>query len=214
MKITLSIMAHPKRMQQACDLYAKLLTQGFEVVNITWDRKNDEWDTGSRALNFGAITGADWHVVLQDDAILPDNFYTHLVGALEKAPDRTLISLYTGTVRPYKDRVIEAVRKARHLHASWIKHYMLLWGVGIVLPTVHIEPLLEFVEGFKDEKYDIRVGLFYQRNRLPVFYTAPSLVDHNDSLGSLIANDYAPEPRRAHFLIAGGGDWNDRVIDL
>jgi hypothetical protein len=56
--------------------------------------------------------------------------------------------------------------------------------------------------------------MFYHRNRLPIYYAIPSLVDHNDDLGSLIGNDYATDRRVAHRLASGVVRWTDTVIDL
>lgn len=89
-----------------------------------------------------------------------------------------------------------------------------MWGVGIVLPTSHIEPLLDFVAD-RTEPYDTRIGIFYQRNRLPVYYTMPSLVDHDDDLGTAIpGHGTKPGARVAHRLATELVNWNDRVIDI
>lgn len=212
MNITVTIMAHPKRRKQANALLAQLANYPFKQRYITWDQKNDEWDTGARSLQ-GGIGGGDWHLVLQDDAILTPNFYDNLVGAIEAVPTKVLISLYVGTAKPMPERVQEAVDKAEY--ASWLKHNMLFWGVGIVMPTSHIEPLLDFVSDpmFHETLYDTRIGMFYERNRLPVYYTMPSLVDHDDDLDSIVGTN-AKAPRVAHRLARGIIKWNDQVIDL
>jgi hypothetical protein len=206
-------MAHPKRKEAAEALALQLKAYPFMDVSITWDEKNEEWDTGYRAIMAGADRG-DWHVVLQDDALLTPDFYQNLEGAINSVPERVLISLYTGTVKPMREEVKLAVEKA--YYATWLKHYMLFWGVGFVLPTDHIKPLLEFVseEQFAGTLYDIRVGMFYQRHQLPVFYTMPSLVNHDDDLGSLLEHDVDLEPRVAHRLAEGVVLWNQHVINI
>ncbi len=210
MKISITIMAHPKRIKQAEKLLYELQEYPFSEISITLDTANDEWHTGERSLRAGIGSGS-WHVVIQDDAILTPEFYTNLVGAINNVPSKSLISLYTGTARPLGKRVKKAVDKA--YYATWLKHYILFWGVGILIPTDHIEPLLEFVEG-REEDYDLRIGYFYQRNMLPVYYTMPSLVNHDDDLGSLIGHGNSPEPRVAHKIATGIVDWNKQVIDI
>jgi hypothetical protein len=200
-------MAHPKRRKAAEDLYIKLTHQPFSFVGVTWDQKDDEWDTGKRALL--ANYKSDWHIVIQDDAILPANFYRHVVDAITHVPELTLISLYTGRVRPFRSRVQDAVNKASR--ASWLRGNTLYWGVGIAIPTKHIKPMLEFVTGLATP-YDARIGRFYQANMMPVYYTNPSLVDHNDDMGSLIGNNYAKDPRVAHNFIKGPVVWNKKHI--
>lgn len=207
-------MAHPKRKAAADALYKKLVQYPFSDVFIIWDEINSEWQTGERALKGGVVLGSDWHVVLQDDAILTPNFYDNLVGAIENVPTNVLISLYTGKVKPLPQRVQLAIDQAEP--GDWLSHHMLMWGVGIALPSDHIEPLLDFVsdEIYTDTDYDIRVGMFYQRNRLPIYYTNPSLVDHDDEMGSLLAHDGTAEPRKAHRLADGIIKWTDRVINI
>ncbi len=209
MNISLSIMAHPSRKLQAEALYKKLKKFDFSKVSVTWDQINNEWDTGKRALLDNA--GSEWHVVLQDDAIICDDFYSEVVNAINNVPETSLISLYTGTVRPFRTRVQNAVKKATGV--AWLRSYSLYWGVGIVIPTFHVEPMLEFVEGMI-EPYDYRIGMFYRANILPVFYTNPSLVNHDDTIGSLVGNGYAPEPRVAHNFASGPITWNRKFIDI
>jgi len=210
MKITITVMAHPKRREQATALYLELVNYPFAEVSVTWDEQNNEWHNGERALRRGADKG-DWHVVIQDDATLCKDFYANLLGALSNCPERVLISLYTGTGRPLGKRVKSAVEKATH--ASWLRHNILCWGVGIAIPSDHVIPMLDFVKD-REEPYDFRIGVFYQRNRLMVYYTNPSLVDHNEGLGSLIDNDNPEQRRVAHKLAQGLIKWNSDFIDI
>jgi len=73
--------------------------------------------------------------------------------------------------------------------------------------------MIEFVVD-RTEPYDTRIGIFYQRNRLPVYYTMPSLVDHDDDLDSLLDHGKAKGARVAHRLATGLVAWNKQVIDI
>lgn len=212
MKITIAIMAHPSRTEQANALYKKLAQYPFAAPQIIWDEQNSEWHTGRRALEYGVDKG-DVHVVLQDDAIINEYFFTNLQKALKAAPQRTLLSLYTGTVRPFNERVGKAVAKANG--ASWLQGYTLFWGVGIVIPTDHITHLLEFCDNETDP-YDTRIGLFYFRNMLPVLYTNPSLVDHDDDIGTLVGQRAdLPQGRRvARNMINSDVEWNGNIVEI
>lgn len=219
MNISITVMAHPKRRKQAEMLLVKLAGQGFVFCGITWDQINSEWDTGKRALLAGVPAKADWHVVLQDDAILPPNFYEHVANALTVIPQKSLVSLYTGTGRPLPDRIITAIERAGD--CSWLKFSTLLWGVAVALPTAHITEMLDFVAD-RTEVYDSRIGWAYMRQALPVYYTNPSLVDHDDAIGSLLkqsalvsAADYEAVQRHAHNFIGDkSASWNGRAIDI
>lgn len=213
MNISITVMAHPKRKREAMALHKKLIQQPFSKVRIVWDEINNEWHTGERSMRSG-VAADGWHVVIQDDAILTPDFYFNIERVIAAVPVKTVVSLYTGKVRPLADRVAEAANKAPE--GSFLQHYMMMWGVGILIPADHIEPMLEYINEpkYNDTAYDVRIGLFYQRNRLPIYYTIPSLVDHDDDIGSLIGNGYANQPRVAHRRSRGLVPWTDTVINI
>lgn len=215
MFITAAVMAHPKRKVQAEALALQLKKYPFMDVTISYDgvgagSHQEEWDNGCRALRAGIGRG-DWHVVIQDDAILTPFFYENVLGAINHVPTKSIISLYTGKARPLGKRVKLAVDKVKD--DTWLSYWLLMWGVGIAIPSSHIEPMLDFVAD-RDEPYDTRIGIFYQRNRLPVYYTMPSLVDHDDDLDSLLDHGKAPGARVAHRLATGLVTWNKQVINV
>lgn len=217
MKISVAIMAHPKRAHQAKSLKSWLKAMPFSDVEIIYNEKGDEvsphdreWNTGKRCLQYG-VNKADWHLVIQDDAILTPFFYENLVGAINALPIKTLISLYTGQSRPWPSRILNAVERAED--GDWIRFWILLWGVAIVIPSDHIEPLLEFVAG-REEPYDSRIGMFYQANMLPVYYTMPSLVDHDDGQKSLLGHGIEPGARIAHRPATSIVTYTGQIIDM
>ncbi len=216
MQISVTVMAVPSRKLQAEYLRSILSLYPFSDVSVTYDEQaagthESEWLNGKASLLAGLGKG-DYHVIIQDDAILTPHLYENIEGAINAAPRKTLISLYTGKARPFPQRVTEAMNKVND--ETWLQYILLMWGVGLVIPTSHIEPLLEFVADW-DEPYDTRIGIFYQRNRLPVYYTVPSLVDHDDELGTAIpGHGTKPGARVAHRLATGLVNWNDRVITI
>lgn len=215
MNISVAVMATHSRQIQAEYLCSILKYYPFTNVSVIYDEVADgthesEWNNGKNALLDGLGRG-DWHVVIQDDAILTPFFYENIVGAIQNVPTKSLISLYTGKARPLGKRVSLAVSKARD--ETWLQYWLLMWGVGIVIPTGQIKPMLEFVEG-REEPYDTRIGIAYQRNRLPIYYTMPSLVDHDDDLDSLLDHGKAPGSRVAHRLATGLVQWNNKVINI
>lgn len=209
MKISIAIMAHPARKQQAEYLFNQIRRYPFYGPQIVYDEIHEEWHTGKRALETG-IDVADWHVVIQDDAVLTPNFYENIENAIKGLPVKTLFSLYTGTSRPLARRVTEAVEKAAD--GEWLESVQLYWGVGIVIPSSQIAPMLEFVENI-ELQYDNKIGEFYCQNSMPVYYCIPSLVDHNDNLGTLIAGhgtDLNDEARVAHRVATGPVEWTGK----
>lgn len=217
MKLSVAIMAHPKRQKEAEALERELQAMPFDWVKIVYATKFDgtphenEWDTGEQCLKYGIGKGS-WHLVIQDDAIITPYFFENVVGAICSVPAKTLISLYTGQSRPWPRKVQVAVEKAAD--GDWLQYWMLLWGVGIAIPSDHIEPLLEFVEGMT-EPYDTRIGMFYMRNMMAVYYTMPSLVDHGDGGKSLLeGHGIEPGARIAHRPATKRVEFSDVVIDM
>ena len=209
MNISATIMAHPKRMDQAKELHIMLMQYPFTTTSVIYDEINQEWHTGKRALLQGVAAG-DWHVVIQDDAVLTPDFYENLENAILALNQKTIISLYTGTARPIPGRVKKAVESMPD--GSFLRFHQLMWGVGFVIPSDHILPMLEFVEDI-DLQYDNKVGEFYCRQGIPVYYTVPSLVDHNDDEDSLLPGHGRAinEDRRvAHRLATGPITWTNK----
>lgn len=208
MKISIAIMGHPSRDANIQQLLVQVVHMPFCDVSVTLDTENIEWHTGKRALQAGIGKG-DWHVVIQDDAILTPNFYENIVGIIKALDQKTIVSLYTGTSRPLGNRVKAAVDKARD--GDMLRHHQLFWGVGILIPTDHIKPMLEFVEDI-ELQYDNKIGEFYCQNGLPVYYCIPSLVDHDDDVASLLGHGQSPDPRVAHRLATEPITWSGKSI--
>lgn len=212
MKISVSIMSHPSRKESATALYKKVTNKGFYETSLTFDDGGGEWATGVRALK--SHTDSDYVILLQDDAIISNEFYDNALQAILSAPEQSLLSFYTGTVRPYESAVKRAVKKAGDIGASYLSFPTLNWGVGFAIPTNDIEPMLEFVKNMR-QPFDERIGRYYLLNKKTVYYTYPSLVDHNYKLGSLIGNDKSVEPRKAHVYQPNKVyNWNKKVVAI
>lgn len=208
MKISIAIMGHTSRDANIQQLLVQVVHMPFCDVSVTLDTENIEWHTGKRALQAGIGKG-NWHVVIQDDAILTPNFYENIEGIIKALDQKTLVSLYTGTSRPLGKRVKAAVNKAND--GDMLRHHQLFWGVGILVPTDHIAPMLDFVEDI-ELQYDNKIGEFYCQNGLPVYYCIPSLVDHDDDIDSLLGHGQSPDPRVAHRLATGLVTWTNKSI--
>lgn len=210
--VTLSVvvMAHPRRRTAA-----EQLAHQVNADAIAWDRNDDEWDTGRRALA-NHNPNASHHIVLQDDAQPVPDFRRHATAALEQQPD-ALVSFYLGTSRPpqWQAAVDDACMRAEDAGAAWISAPTLLHGVAIAIPTVNVPHMLDWCER-PEVPYDERLGMYWQYviDR-PVLYTWPSLVDHED--GPTIAahpdGDARTQPRRAR-QVGWPATWHTPVIAL
>lgn len=214
MKISVSIMTHFDRRPYAKALKEKLDSMWFEEVKIIYDTGLGEWDTGKRAVEYG-VGRADWHLVIQDDAIISETFYENIYVALLNVPERSLVSMYLGQVKPYGSQVGRAFNHAMVRNASWISHSTLLWGVGIAIPSEDIAAIIKHSAFHLKLLYDRRVGQYYLNMKRKVYYTTVSLVDHDYTLPSLTGHDNTKTPRVCHRFC---GDtlieYNSRVVAL
>jgi hypothetical protein len=185
MTLGIVIMSHPSRRARA-----ELLAEHVEADGIMVDLESvGEWWAAEASWSYGLTLGATHVLVLQDDAIPVDDLRRHVLARIEAQP-RSPISLYLGRVKPtrWAADVADAVEEAEMVGASWLSSSHLLHGVGVVLPSAWIRPMLDACEA-GILPYDQRIGRYLRRERnAPVFYTWPSLVDHDDEAPSLVTH--------------------------
>lgn len=189
--VSVAVMAHPSRESLVRDLVWSVDAH----VEVAWDARNNEWDTGRRALAAYDPT-AQWHVVLQDDALVCADLIAGLERALPHVPADAAVSLYVGRAKPYNGRIARLVQQADETGCSWIALPRLYWGVGLVLPTALLDDIVLRADRTHVLEYDRRLSTVFRKMGMPVWYTWPSLVDHRDE-PSLLRHD-RNEHRRAH----------------
>jgi hypothetical protein len=216
MKVSVGIMAHPRREALVMKL-ALALGHGTSVV---WDWNDDEWDTGRRAWEAHDPT-ADWHLVVQDDAIVCKDLVAGLVKALEHVPAEAAVSLYTGTVRPDRRRVADAAARAEAANAAWIVMPDVKWGVALAVPTAVIPDMLAHGDRRKSSVYDWNLrSYFYDVLGWPVWCTWPSLVDHRHEEPGIVRHQIPPSgPRVAHRFLGEHAsaldvDWGAGTVEM
>jgi hypothetical protein len=196
--ISIAIRAHPRR-----ERWVRELRRALPGAQVVWDRANDEWDTGRRAL-LAFDPAADFHAVIEDDAIPARDLAAALPRLVEAAGTRP-ISLYLGVGANWEeagDVASEGLLRARRRGAPWVEMQGPCWGVGVVLPTRDIPALVEWADSRIGVTYDSRIAKFYRRRKVACWYTVPSLVDHRPELEnrSLLGHD---GDRRAGWFCEG-----------
>lgn len=218
MTLSCAIMAHPDRKPYVDEL----LLQLNSAVPISWDGAGEpsaigeqRWKVGREAWQMFA-SGADWHVVLQDDAIVCDDFLAGFAKALEHVPEQALVaSAYCGAKRPGQIPFTRIAKTARNDGASWLRSMQVWWGVAIAARTETIEPMLEWCDTKIGSPYDSRIGAYYRwKAGSDAWFTWPSLVDHRDG-PSLIAGhrDVGRNAREFHKGSALDLTWDGPVVD-
>lgn len=208
--VSTAIMAHPERARFIPDL----LKQMPGETEVVWDRENDRWDTGRRAL-LSYDPDADWHLVVQDDAILCRDFMAGVVYALTPLQELTEgipVSFYTGKTRPYGEAIRRAVIEAQRMERNWLALRGPLWGVAVALPTPVIDEMVETCDEYEIPNYDMRMAEWFHDRGKPCFYSVPSLVDHRvgEANPSLVPDRGASPARTAHMFL---GDEDPTAID-
>lgn len=162
-------------------------------------------DDGDHGANWNHRRALVWSagqscrvVVIEDDAIPVELFFTPVKNWLKRFPD-SLISFYLGTGRPpqYQIQIAERLIVADKTRADFITLPRLIHGVCYSVPPQHIERVLSRWESSKPADY--AVGDAYGG---AVVYPCYSLVDHADGESVERHPDAAPraERRRAWRL--------------
>lgn len=173
MRLSCTIRAHPAR----ADLVDGLLNRLGDVA-VVWDDGGGSWDTGRRAW-LEHDPDANWHLVLEDDAVVCRDLLPGVEKALELLPECSVASLYLGN----QGRG-DLARAIPYHGDAWIRGPHLIWGVAIAVPTASIADMVARCDrsSLEDKVYDARLGRYYQyyRNHWPAYFCWPSLVDHRD----------------------------------
>ncbi|WP_418744813.1 hypothetical protein [Enterobacter hormaechei] len=162
-------------------------------------------DDGNHGANWNHRRAIEWAaeqpcrvVVVEDDAMPVDLFFTPVTSWLKRFPD-SLISFYLGTGRPpqYQMQIAERLIVADKTQADYIILPRLIHGVCYSVPPQHIERVLSRWDSSKPADY--AVGDAYGG---AVVYPCYSLVDHADGEPVERHPDSAPrtERRRAWRL--------------
>lgn len=140
-------------------------------------------DDGNHGANWNHRRALEWAteqpcrvVVIEDDALPVDLFYTPVSNWLKRFPD-SLISFYLGTGRPpqYQILIAERLIVADKTQADYITLPRLIHGVCYSVPSQHIERVLSRWDSSKPADY--AVGDAWGGS---VVYPCYSLVDHAD----------------------------------
>lgn len=180
MKLSASIMAHPDRTA----VVGELLTQLDREVPVYWDPegrasgKGDRvWRTARAAWQM-ADPEADWHVLIQDDALPCADLLAGLERALETVPRDAVVCPYLGKGRTVPRRWENLARRASAEGASWVRSEKLMWGVCIVAPVHLLPEMIAWADRRAGVADDMRVAGWIAHRQGEVWYPWPSLVDH------------------------------------
>lgn len=185
---SVSIMAHPARKKMVDRLRMRLGS-----VPVSYDEGGGLWHNCKSA--WGMHGSKPYHLVLQDDAVLCEQFISRVDRVLSSFDDRRCVSLYAGDRKNYRSLFEKKMRRGYVLLPN------LHWGVAVILPTDLIPRMMHFGDLSSIRTDDSKIGAFCKSIKMPVHYPLPSLVDHAD--GPSLVGDGSG---RKAFAFAGSGD--------
>lgn len=141
---------------------------------------------------------ADYHVVIQDDAIVCKDFKKRaeeFITKHHKDGENRVFNFYFGNKRALRDQAVEGMKKG-----FTIKNRP-SWGVAICMPTKLIKDMIEKCDDYHNSQDDVRIGKYIVLRGLNIYYPLPSLIDHRvaDEAESLVGDP--GRHRQAWFYI-------------
>lgn len=134
-KLSITIMAHPSR----ADLIPALQKAIGGDVPVVFDEKQNVWDTCRRAW-LAHDMSAEYGLVIQDDAIVCDNFRERAEAILNRQERDFITAFYVG--KQGANRINQAIRNGEdHFIAGFIYN-----EVALCMKTKHIERMIKFCD--------------------------------------------------------------------
>jgi hypothetical protein len=170
--LSISVMAHPSREEYFPYLRERL---GNPPFSIDYESKG-LW-SNCRKTWLLHDPGALFHVVIQDDAIVCDNFRLRAEKVIEDASRIVgnkpfAISFYHGNKKDFADEAQLALTRGYTIRSRPG------WGVAICLPTAVIPDLVRECDTFDEPQDDERITRFLLNHKMEVYFPMPSLIDH------------------------------------
>lgn len=195
--LSISVMAHPSR-----ERFFPYLKERLGDVPFSIDHDSEGvWPNARRAWSM-FDPEAQFHVVIQDDAIVCDNFleraeeaiYDGFRKGIHAASDAGFaVSFYFGNRSGLHGQAKEGMER------GYTTMRRTPWAVAICLPTNLIPEMLEFCEGLAMPQDDARIGTFIKSKEMKVYFPLPSLISHRTGEESLVGDP--GKGRQAAFFI-------------
>ena len=193
--LSISVMAHPSRKK-----YFSYLKERLGNVPFSIDRENIGLWPNCRKAWLLHDPKAPFHVVIQDDAIICNDFQVRAEKVINSASlvmknNSFAISFYHGNNEKFTD-------DARlGLGRGYVVRSRPGWGVAICFPTAVIQDLVQKCDTFDEPQDDERITRFLLNRKMKVYFPLPSLIDHRttDEAHSLVGDP--GENRRAFTFI-------------
>ena len=185
-KLSISVMAHPSRAQFFPYLQEKL---SLPLSQFSIDQKNNLIENSRAAWALHDPT-ADFHVVVQDDAIVCDNFREKAAAFIAAQEAK----------RRREDRPAQGynffLRLDRNKTPLWPQDGAYIdkvtrGGVAICLPVAHIAPMIREYDRQRSKHDDDRISEYVKRNNVKIIFPVPSFIGHRSDVPSVANNPHS-----------------------
>ena len=178
-------MMHPKRIGNL-----EYLKERLGDVPVSMDTDENIWHTCRAAWEMHD-PNAEFHLVVQDDAIICDDFLNRAESVLTEGAH----SFYFG----YRKNYVEQVAAA--LPTGEIVLPYLHWGLAVCLPTAHIRPIIRWGNGcdLPPHHDDTRIKTYLRSRGMTIRYPLPSLIDHKADV-SLVTGEVNPKRCAIYYI--------------
>ena len=183
-KLSISVMAHPSRSQFFPYLKEKLQ---IPMTQFSIDQKNNLLEN-CKASWMKHDPQADFHCVVQDDALICENFREKTVAFITEQEKKRIYD--ARPVQGYNFFLKQDPNRA----PLWIKDGVYTdnvtrGGVAICLPVSHIEAMLTEFDRQRSRHDDDRVSEYVKRNGIKMLFPVPSFIGHRSEIPSIVNNN-------------------------
>ncbi len=182
-KLSISVMAHPSRAQFFPYLQEKL---GLSLSQFSIDQKNNLIENCKASWLLHDST-ADFHCVVQDDAVICDHFREKATAFIAEQEKRRAAE---GKPAQGYNFFLKQDRRKTPL---WVKDGVYTdnvtrGGVAICLPVSHIKPMLIEFDRQRSRHDDDRISEYIKRRRMKILFPVPSFIGHRGDIDSVAGN--------------------------
>ena len=198
MRLSISIQAHESRAEYFPHLRERLGDVAF-FVDVDGEKNLGCWLNNRRAW-LAYNPKADFHVVIQDDAIVCQDFQKKAQDFIKGHSDhreKIAFNFFLGYSKKGTD-INDATYKTA-IEDGFLIRRRNAWGVAICMPTHIIPQVIELCDKYDQiPQDDVRLGKALFALGYKVCYPVPSLIEHRKGK-SLVGNDN--EGRHAYQFI-------------
>lgn len=181
MKVSYSIMAHPSRKR-----FIPYLLSHIPEAKVFYDLGFGLKQNAINCWNSYDKT-ANYHLVIQDDAILCKDFKNKIIPYLKQ--NKEVISFFLS-----KRTKSEELKETEYFfERGW-----LTGAVCLAIRTDHVDNVLNALKHAKIQNDDTIIGSYCKNKGLKVYYSKPSLADHRTGIMSIVEKKVVHHKRSAY----------------